>query len=150
MDIDKKIAEWEEVVTSESVIELSLALNECIDQLKECRGKEVLTGKVRNAAWNGHPLDGSDAQALEGALSQVERELKERREELRTALDTANRSSKAVLKWNAEIEQRTKDAVRDSILENCEPKTEYGPHGQHREWYTADDIDQAIDSVGKK
>ena len=37
MDIDKKIAEWEEVVTSESVIELSLALNECIDQLKECR-----------------------------------------------------------------------------------------------------------------
>ena len=48
----------------------------------------------------------------------------------------------------ASIERRTKDAVRDSILENCEPKTEYGPHGQHTEWYTADDIEQAIDSVG--
>ncbi len=87
MDIDKKIAEWEEVVTSESVIELSLALNECIDQLKECRGKEVLTGKVRNAAWNGYPLDGSDAQALEGALSQVESELKECREERDALID---------------------------------------------------------------
>ncbi len=77
-------------------------------------------------------------------------QLKACREELRTALDTANRSSKAVLKWNAEIEQRTKETVRDSILENCEPKTEYGPHGLHTEWYTADDIEQAIDSVGKK
>ncbi len=81
MDIDKKIADWQEVVASESVSELSLALNECINQLKECRGKEVLTGKVRNAARNRQPLDGSDAQALEGALSQVERELKECREE---------------------------------------------------------------------
>ena len=47
-----------------------------------------------------------------------------------------------------EVEQQTKDAVRDSILENCEPKTEYGPRGQHTEWYTADDIEQAIGSVG--
>ena len=49
-----------------------------------------------------------------------------------------------------EVEQRTKDAVRDSILENCEPKTEYGPHGLHIEWYTADDIEQAIDSAKVK
>ena len=50
----------------------------------------------------------------------------------------------------AEIEQRTKEAIRDSILEHCEPKTEYGPRGQHTEWYTADDIEQAIDSAEVK
>ncbi len=49
-----------------------------------------------------------------------------------------------------EVEQQTKEAVRDSILENCEPKTEYGPHGLHIEWYTADDIEQAIDSAEVK
>ena len=51
------------------------------ERLKECRERKGLTGMVRNAARNRQPLDGSDAQALEGALSQVERELKECREE---------------------------------------------------------------------
>ena len=67
-------------------------------------------------------------------------QLKECREELKIALDTANRSSKAVLKWNAEIEQRTKDDCKQII------KDKWWPHDYG---YKLESILQAIDSVGK-
>ena len=66
-----------------------------------------------------------------------------------SALDEIDRLTTIQNSLALSIETRTKDAVWESILENCEPKTEYGPHGQHIEWYTADDIEQAIDSVGR-
>ncbi len=55
-----------------------------------------------------------------GELKSAMNQLKECREELRTALDTANRSSKAVLKWNAKIEQRTKEAILKYVEDNLE------------------------------
>jgi hypothetical protein len=42
--------------------------------------KKLLT--VRQAARNRQPLDGADAQALEGALQQCERDLNEALDEL--------------------------------------------------------------------
>ena len=65
-------------------------------------------------------------------------QLKEDREELKTALDTANRSSKAVLKWNAEIEQRTKDDCKQII------KDKWWPHDYG---YKLESILQAIEGV---
>ncbi len=62
-------------------------------------------------------------------------------EELRTALDTANRSSKAVLKWNAEIELRTKEDCKQII------KDKWWPHDYG---YKLESILQAIDSAGVK
>ena len=111
MDIDKKIAEigahtpgpwiytkgvmFKHYVSSENG-DLELSLQE----LHWRNGREV-------------PAE-ADARLI-AAAPDLLNQLKECREELKTALDTANRSSKAVLKWNAEIEQRTKDAVWESI-----------------------------------
>lgn len=109
---------------------------------------------AREAAWLRQPLDGVDAQTLEGALRLTEGELKVARDEIDRLREREYETTKKAFdstviasSLSKSVEQRTKDAVWESILENCEPKTEYGPHGQHIEWYTADDIEQAINSV---
>ena len=80
-------------------------------------------------------------------LPELDQQLKECRKEVLDCKKIVIGLDEGSIKMPA-IEKRTKDAVRDNILEHCEPKTEYGPHGQHIEWYTADDIEQAIDSAG--
>ena len=78
-----------------------------------------------------------------GDIAWLSSQFKECREELKIALDTANRSSKAVLKWNAEIEQRTKDACKEACKQKIEQQDT--PDGLYLY-----EIEQAIDSVGGK
>lgn len=60
---------------------------------------------VRAAARHHHPLDGADAQALEGALQQVERELLETREELAVLKSARRRAEDQVEQFSGELQE---------------------------------------------
>jgi len=53
-------------------------------------------------------------RAFDSALMNALAEIDRLKEELEMALSIANRSSKAVLKWNDEIEQRTKEECKEA------------------------------------
>lgn len=101
---------------------------------------------IRKAAHSGHPLDGSDAQALAGVLYQAEMELGQAQAEIDRLRENQGKVKSELHKWHVdEIEQRTKEACFEAGWKCIKEKICCVAGTQSREHF-----EKAIDSVGKK